>query len=125
MLVIFVSLCCAEAPTPRLCAKRKLAVLMRMALTYANAAGAEPDAQKRTDLTWPTVQFSIVPVCPPPGQLARLVCERLCDRVKLRRDVRLARPRCQSKAPRGLLSEKSWLALHGTLAFLGQHHARL
>src|SRR5262249_24906064 len=29
---------------------RKLAVLMRMALTYADAAGAEPDAVKRLDL---------------------------------------------------------------------------
>jgi hypothetical protein len=29
---------------------RKLAVLMRMALTYADAAGAEPDAVKRADL---------------------------------------------------------------------------
>jgi hypothetical protein len=28
---------------------RKLAVLMRMALTYADAAGAEPDAVKRSD----------------------------------------------------------------------------
>jgi hypothetical protein len=30
--------------------KRKLAVLMRMALTYADAAGAEPDAVKRAQL---------------------------------------------------------------------------
>jgi len=29
---------------------RELAVLMRMALTYADAAGAEPDAVKRLDL---------------------------------------------------------------------------
>ena len=29
---------------------RKLAVLMRMALTYADAAGAEPDASKRAEL---------------------------------------------------------------------------
>jgi hypothetical protein len=29
---------------------RKLAVLMRMALTYADAAGAEPDAVKRSEL---------------------------------------------------------------------------
>jgi hypothetical protein len=29
---------------------RKLAVLMRMALTYADAAGAEPDAVKRAEL---------------------------------------------------------------------------
>jgi hypothetical protein len=29
---------------------RKLAVLMRMALTYADAAGAEPDAVKRAQL---------------------------------------------------------------------------
>jgi hypothetical protein len=29
---------------------RKLAVLMRMALTYAEAAGAEPDASKRAEL---------------------------------------------------------------------------
>ena len=30
--------------------QRKLAVLMRMALTYADAAGAEPDAVKRAEL---------------------------------------------------------------------------
>jgi hypothetical protein len=30
--------------------QRKLAVLMRMALTYADAAGAEPDASKRAEL---------------------------------------------------------------------------
>jgi hypothetical protein len=29
---------------------RRLAVLMRMALTYADAAGAEPDAAKRAEL---------------------------------------------------------------------------
>ena len=29
---------------------RKLAVLMRMALTYADAAGAQPDAVKRSEL---------------------------------------------------------------------------
>jgi hypothetical protein len=29
---------------------QKLAVLMRMALTYTDAAGAEPDASKRADL---------------------------------------------------------------------------
>jgi hypothetical protein len=29
---------------------KKLAVLMRMALTYADAAGAEPDASKRAEL---------------------------------------------------------------------------
>ena len=29
---------------------KKLAVLMRMALTYAGATGAEPDASKRADL---------------------------------------------------------------------------
>jgi hypothetical protein len=32
---------------------RKLAVLMRMALTYADAAGAEPDAVKRLPLIAP------------------------------------------------------------------------
>jgi hypothetical protein len=43
--------------------KRKLAVLMRMALTYADAAGAEPDAQKRAELLdlcmacWRQAQF--------------------------------------------------------------------
>jgi hypothetical protein len=30
--------------------KRKLAALMRMALTYADAAGAEPDAARRAEL---------------------------------------------------------------------------
>ena len=30
--------------------QRKLAVLMRMALAYADAAGAEPDAVKRSEL---------------------------------------------------------------------------
>jgi len=30
--------------------KRKLAVLMRMALMYADAAGAEPEASKRAEL---------------------------------------------------------------------------
>jgi hypothetical protein len=30
--------------------QRKLAVLMRMALMYADAAGAEPDASKRAEL---------------------------------------------------------------------------
>jgi hypothetical protein len=30
--------------------KRKLAVLMRMALTYADAAGAEPDTVRRAEL---------------------------------------------------------------------------
>ena len=43
--------------------KRKLAVLMRMALTYADAAGAEPDASKRAELLdlcmtcWPQAQL--------------------------------------------------------------------
>jgi hypothetical protein len=42
---------------------RKLAVLMRMALTYADAAGAEPDAVKRAELLdlcmtcWRQAQF--------------------------------------------------------------------
>jgi hypothetical protein len=42
---------------------RKLAVLMRMALTYADAAGAEPDAVKRAQLLdlcmtcWRQAQF--------------------------------------------------------------------
>jgi hypothetical protein len=42
---------------------RKLAVLMRMALTYADTAGAEPDAMKRSELLdlcmtcWPQAQF--------------------------------------------------------------------
>jgi hypothetical protein len=43
--------------------QRKLAVLMRMALTYADAAGAEPDASKRAELLdlcmtcWRQAQF--------------------------------------------------------------------
>ena len=37
---------------------RKLAVLMRMALTYADAAGAEPDAVKRSELLEPGVGSS-------------------------------------------------------------------
>jgi hypothetical protein len=38
------------ANTPTTSEQRKLAVLMRMALTYADAAGAEPDASKRAEL---------------------------------------------------------------------------
>jgi hypothetical protein len=57
---------------------RKLAVLMRMALTYADAAGAEPDAIKR------------LPRCQP---IDHEVAKRCCD------VLNLINPRC------GLLSE--------------------